>query len=135
MSSWFQSSPHTNSKKGFSADKFKEALNPTSDTNVNMLKQEADHTSQLSGQQFNPGSGSGTGEGRRSSGATGFGGMVPFASLQAEKRDPNNMNAAQRRASIEDQRTRRGSIGKMWDNFTKGPVSGGEKSGGTSGMK
>ncbi|OJD31101.1 conidiation-specific protein [Diplodia corticola] len=59
-----------------------------------------------------------TGTNRRRSSAS-----ERFASLQAHKRDAGNERASAARASFSDQRPAPGFLGKMWNDFTRGPAT------------
>ncbi|KAB2572235.1 hypothetical protein DIS24_g12097 [Lasiodiplodia hormozganensis] len=61
-----------------------------------------------------------TGTNRRRSSAS-----ERFASLQAAKRDAGNERASAARASFSDQRPAPGFLGKLWNDFTRGPATSG----------
>ncbi|GME28401.1 conidiation-specific protein [Neofusicoccum parvum] len=56
-----------------------------------------------------------------------------FAALHAAKRDAGNERASAARASFSEQRPAPGFLGKLWNDFTRGPADASSGAAGTSG--
>ncbi|EKG14675.1 hypothetical protein MPH_08148 [Macrophomina phaseolina MS6] len=58
-----------------------------------------------------------------------------FAALHAAKRDVGNERASAARASFSEQRPAPGFLGKLWNDFTRGPATTTNNAAGTAGTK